>query len=706
MEYNQVYLLLSENCNLNCSYCFEHKKEKQNMSMKVLKDSLKFIENKPIKSIVLFGGEPTLNEEAILYCLENIKDKHVLIVTNGLYTSEKILNAVKNNDKAVVQVSIDGNYETMKDRVLNKEQFDQIIGNLKKYQSVCQKTCIHMTFTKSNIYSLYENFMFCANLGVKHITSTLNANDNYDKYDAQVYKCQLELINDYVVKEDRNIFFRPLRNNFKKGYDVRYCGAGGASITINSKGNIYACPRIYTNFNDRFKMGNIYEGLTKEYNFNLMKETTNEKNKCIKCDNTSCCVCVSANLEKYDNIVECNPGFCMMSKINKYINEKHEKMMAQNIKNEQTVDEAQKMYKENILVDKTRNIQLILTKRCNFNCKYCFSTHDNKDMDYDTLRKLIKFLNNKKLPKCNINFFGGEPMLKYNDLIVPFIKEIREHKFEGNFSIITNGTLLNKERIKYLIDNNVAIMISLDGDYKTFSKNRNSNVEFYNKIIENVKEILSYKYNNFEVRLTYREDDICNLAHNIEYLYNLGIKKVQIYHEYDIKLNEIHKKQLKYEFEKIMKFYVNKKDLNIFFMDRLLHYYFNKDQYTRKILSNCGCVNEDKFSFSMDYDGQFYTCHHFNSEHKFNEEFNMGNIVDGFNFEKIKSLSQDNLKNKYINEYNQREEKCKDCKLYNLCSANCIIQNLKLHDNIFINDEIACNINTIAYDVIEKMLGE
>ena len=705
-NYNQIYFLLSENCNLNCKYCFEHKKEKQSMNMDILKRSIEFVNEINARDVVLFGGEPTLNEEALIYCLENVKDKNVLIVTNGLYTNERILNAIKDKGNVVVQVSVDGNYDAMKDRVLNRKQFEKIISNLKLYQSVCERVCIHMTLTKSNIYSLYENFMFCTSLGVTNITSTLNANDDYDKYDAQIYKSQLELINNYVVNEARHISFKPLKNSFSIGCDVRYCGAGGVSLTINHLGNIYACPRIYTNFGDKFKLGDIYNGITTSHNFNLMKETSQEKNKCIKCDNTSCCVCVSANLEKYGNIYECNPGFCMMSKVNKYINEKHIKMMEQPIKEKTTIDDEQRVYRENSLVDKTRNIQLILTKKCNFNCKYCFSTHENKEMDYNTLKKLIKLLNNKKLKKCNINFFGGEPMLKYDDLIVPFIKEIKEHNFEGNFSIITNGSLLDKEKIQYFIDNNVSIMISLDGDYETFSKNRSNNKDTYWKIIENVKYILDQNYHNFEVRLTYREDDICKLAHNIEYLYSLGIKKIQIYHEYDIKLNSELEKQLANEFEKIMNLYVKAKDLNIFFMDRLLHYYFNKNEYQRPILSNCGCVDESKFSFSMDYDGRFYTCHHFNSENKFNEEFNIGNINDGFDLDKVKSLSSESLKNKYIKEFNNREEKCNGCKLYNLCSANCIMQNLKLNDNVFINDEIACKINKIAYDVIEKLLGE
>lgn len=126
--------------------------------------------------------------------------------------------------------------------------------------------------------------------------------------------------------------------------------------------------------------------------------------------------------------------------------------------------------------------------------------------------------------------------------------------------------------------------------------------------------------------------------------------------------------------------------------------------YNRKILANCGIVNKSNFSFSMDYDGNFYTCHHFNSKSKFSDDFNIGNVNDGFDFEKMKILEPEKLKESNIDVFNKREEKCKRCQLYNLCSANCIMQNLKLHDNIFINDQVSCDINNIMYNVIKNKL--
>ena len=54
-------LLITENCNLNCVYCYEHKKNNSNMSFQTAKDILdKHLSQAELKIpivIELFGGE-------------------------------------------------------------------------------------------------------------------------------------------------------------------------------------------------------------------------------------------------------------------------------------------------------------------------------------------------------------------------------------------------------------------------------------------------------------------------------------------------------------------------------------------------------------------------------------------------------------------------------------------------------------------------
>lgn len=154
--------------------------------------------------------------------------------------------------------------------------------------------------------------------------------------------------------------------------------------------------------------------------------------------------------------------------------------------------------------------QLILgvTENCNLRCKYCifsgnyedFRTHANNTMPLDiALKSVDKFMNyiNKwiefspeKLPI--ISFYGGEPLLNY-DLIKEIVKYVQSKKFNTMYSITTNGTLLNDEIIKFLVDNNFIISVSIDGDKEINDKNRvfPNNVGSFDIVFNNIKKIQS-----------------------------------------------------------------------------------------------------------------------------------------------------------------------------------------------------------------------
>ena len=68
-------------------------------------------------------------------------------------------------------------------------------------------------------------------------------------------------------------------------------------------------------------------------------------------------------------------------------------------------------------------ILLGLTNRCNLACDYCFVNQNEIDMTYEIAEKSVEWaLNNQKQKpeyKVSINFFGGEPLLKFDEIIKP-----------------------------------------------------------------------------------------------------------------------------------------------------------------------------------------------------------------------------------------------------------------------------------------------
>ena len=142
------------------------------------------------------------------------------------------------------------------------------------------------------------------------------------------------------------------------------------------------------------------------------------------------------------------------------------------------------------------------TERCNFNCTYCYlpedMRRDGKSMSKDEVFNALKILKEYfyddlkiKGTRPQIIFHGSEPLVA-KDSIFPAIEEFSSDFF---FGIQTNGTLLEKEDISFLKDNNVGIGISLDAPFQELADKTRKNWSgkgAFSKIVNIIDELNSY----------------------------------------------------------------------------------------------------------------------------------------------------------------------------------------------------------------------
>lgn len=155
---------------------------------------------------------------------------------------------------------------------------------------------------------------------------------------------------------------------------------------------------------------------------------------------------------------------------------------------------------------------ILLTERCNLQCKYCyeksFKEFDNnldKRFKFDffapestevDVHKLKKFLDKDK--NATLIFYGGEPLLE-----IPKIIEIMDN-MDLPFRMQTNGRLLHKLPVKYL-KRIGKILISIDGDKKRTDHNKGQGV--YETIIKNLNRARRDGYRGeFVARMTISPD--------------------------------------------------------------------------------------------------------------------------------------------------------------------------------------------------------
>ncbi|WP_066499194.1 radical SAM protein [Abyssisolibacter fermentans] len=150
-------------------------------------------------------------------------------------------------------------------------------------------------------------------------------------------------------------------------------------------------------------------------------------------------------------------------------------------------------------------ICLSVTQNCNLRCEYCAYSgiysenrvHSDKNMPFEVAKKSIDYGISKSSAKgkFSLSFYGGEPLLRFD-----FIKQCIEYmldEYHGKrilFSVITNGTLLNKEYVDYLAKHNVLIYISLDGpqeyhdEYRKFAVSHKGSFKTIEKNILDIKK--------------------------------------------------------------------------------------------------------------------------------------------------------------------------------------------------------------------------
>jgi uncharacterized protein len=143
---------------------------------------------------------------------------------------------------------------------------------------------------------------------------------------------------------------------------------------------------------------------------------------------------------------------------------------------------------------------LMLAGGCNMGCAYCFEkdvpiyqnvnrlSHDKADEILDW------FFAHQEGDNAHIQLYGGEPLLNW-----PVLKHVVErmeswavlNDKELSKYLITNGTLLDPERIAYLKSHGITIQVSADGDAETHNRLRvfKSGKPTMERILPNIREL-------------------------------------------------------------------------------------------------------------------------------------------------------------------------------------------------------------------------
>jgi uncharacterized protein len=312
-----LVLLITQTCNLKCSYCFAEPYMRSHSDTHVMSPATagvaieKVVRSVPqITWVQFFGGEPLIGFAAIKeavqaserYCIDHQAQMPVFtIFTNGTLIDKKVIGFFKAYNFSVT-ISLDG------PRRINDKQrqfpsgrgtFDVIKKKIDLLRDAGVEVRIEAVFTNNHkryeetIESTYEFLLKC---GARDICLTPaiggSAGESLDKDFLagleQDYTASTERIMDSWLTESPiklPYWFDILNTLISRKGKTHFCGAGYKGITVSCSGKVFPC---YAVIGDSLYMGNVYDKEFPGEDFRrvteLMRRTSKDSfPKCVNC---------------------------------------------------------------------------------------------------------------------------------------------------------------------------------------------------------------------------------------------------------------------------------------------------------------------------------------------------------------------------------------------------------------------------------------
>lgn len=342
---------------------------------------------------------------------------------------------------------------------------------------------------------------------------------------------------------------------------------------------------------------------------------------------------------------------------------------------------------------------------CNMDCEYCFAgkgDYSGKSgiMDLETGKRALDFLveNSGSRRNLEVDFFGGEPLINWDVCkeLVAYGRELeKKHNKKFNFTLTTNGVLIDEDVIEFSNREMTNVVLSLDGRKETHDRMRHSKSGegTYDRIINNFKALVdsrtdtekaeerrSSEYYMRGTYTTYNKD----FASDVLAMADMGFKETSIepvVSDPDVPyaLHEDDLPQLYKEYERLAIEMLEREKRGEGF--NFYHYTLDLTggPCIYKRVAGCGVATE---YLAVTPDGDLYPCHQFVGD----DEMIVGNIYEGITHPKTVEIFTGG-NNVYT------RDKCRDCWARLYCAGGCAANNY--HSNGDINKvyEFGCRLH-------------
>jgi len=246
MEFSYFIVILTDECNFNCSYCYQ-KRGNTYLDSTVLKKSFNFFLPflKEECFIGFTGGEPLLAfnliEQAVNHLKNNTLGKEIKfsLTTNGSLINEDILNFLSQHKFSIV-LSFDG---LAQDEFRRKGSFEQLIRTIKKILNEEDIVLeINSVFTPDTVRYFSDSMKSLIDLNVSNISFALSKIPEWDLPSLILLEKELESLRTFSLRYYKKTGTIPLPSMWRRyRREIFSCAAGKHRMALAPDGMLWGC---------------------------------------------------------------------------------------------------------------------------------------------------------------------------------------------------------------------------------------------------------------------------------------------------------------------------------------------------------------------------------------------------------------------------------------------------------------------------------
>jgi len=338
---NSLNIFITEDCNLNCRYCFLDKTYKESqLTFPALKRAIDLLFSFPgkTKTIAFNGGEPLLEypllKKTCLYIKNKAEEENVKVnlatMTNGTLLSKDHCQFFEKN-RVIVKISIDGDKKTHDTNRLFRDNphdssFQVIRNNLRNFNDK-SRIAASLVFTPQTVINLFKNIKFLQKLGFGYIEFypdmyALWTKEQLDKFKKQFKQITSYYLSLFLEKRLESIFKNSLLDSVLNEREiVGLEGTRCQKIHLAPDGNFYFCDKVFSlpiSERKKYIIGNTKKGIDNNKRLELLNYFQKKCQKLSKQQN-DCCFCPLGHYLYFSfqnqNLKRCFSDFFAVNKI-------------------------------------------------------------------------------------------------------------------------------------------------------------------------------------------------------------------------------------------------------------------------------------------------------------------------------------------------------------------------------------------------------